>query len=534
MSTLGLKVSHLEAFIAANGGRESFSTHNSRDVLPLIQSLSGNKSYCEWIKSSNSDAVDVDVATTFIVHKWDDSFLQLVDTLQFYFKNNVDSTFVWLDLFSNNQQNPLDMYDCRGNYEAFMSLINVMKHAVIVSSTYENLKSFYTRVWCVFDLYLLSKNTQCTFDIALSREGLVSFYSNLEVDTYNSYNFSGDDNISAIFLNIVINPNEVQNCYYMDNKENLLAFLDNDGQIKEDLTAFLDNIDLQNDDELEVSTSRFFSISKYISVLEGKLSEWLEVMILNELQRRREKFTRNEISEENVLLFISKLTSVYMWTRIKNSRISQETAEILHKEAVEISHRVFGPNHVNTLALTCRLGVHYKSYTHDTTKYKELSQNLFSQCLKRCTHSLGPDHDGTLKVMAELADSYYGGGNLEVREKLYQDLYNITKKKYGVSTQTLGVISNLFVFYKFHLKEKKKNEMMQLQLERFNICRQLHVPSGMLCYIEEKYYDIPISRAKIAAYKKDLSLIMSTLSEIINSDFSDDYHKCKARYVMAG
>jgi tRNA dimethylallyltransferase len=39
-----------------------------------------------------------------------------------------------------------------------------------------------------------------------------------------------------------------------------------------------------------------------------------------------------------------------------------------------------------------------------------------------------------------------------------------------------------------------------------------------------------------ATGKSDLAVSVAQRidAEIINSDFADDYHKCKARYVMAG
>ena len=135
MAILGVKVSHFEAFIEANGGRNSLHNHKTRDLLPLIRALTDEKSYCEHMQSDCSNSSAIGVASTFILHKWDDNFIQVVDILQYYFKDRMD-TIVWFDLFSNNQQNPLSIYNSRGKYETFHSITNSMSHAVLVTNSH--------------------------------------------------------------------------------------------------------------------------------------------------------------------------------------------------------------------------------------------------------------------------------------------------------------------------------------------------------------------------------------------------------------
>ncbi len=509
MAIWGVKVSHFEAFIVANGGRNTLHNHKTRDIVQLIRAVTGEKSYCEHMQSDSISSSAIGVASTFIVHKWDDNFIQVVDILQYYFKDRMD-TIVWFDLFSNNQQNPLSIYDPRGKYETFHSITKSMSHAVLVTSTFHHCILIYQNAWCAFHIYLLNKNKKCTFDIAMSQEELKMFYSNLDFDQ--NYSFYSDFSVGDLFHHMKM-ESKIKDCYSPDDPKEILAFLHNDCAKPSDLLTYNHG---------------------YAAIVQDRLKEWLVFVISRELTRRREQFARNEIQEKELLLYVTKLAGAYNFTYLTPSILPFETVESLYREAVERSSTVFGPDHVNTLAILTRFSECYSFYQQNN-KNRENGEKIITECMNKCKQVLGPDSEYTNKAVCRFICymcTTTDPNKLEIVEKAYQYLLDNSIRKFGViSEEATGALNDLRIFYR-SCKHDKVAER-QCHLELLAAYRQRQDGDRVVKFIWDNYYNKPKIKVNMSELRRDYELVVSALTDVTHYEKCDETVIGDAKYTLA-
>ena len=119
-------------------------------------------SYCDYLKTRDSDSVGD--AQVFISHAWKYAFLDVVDTLQYHFRDNPD-TIIWFDLYSNNQHSAPDL-DFHWWSTTFKSAIEQFNHTVLILSPWNDPVPL-TRAWCLFEIYCTAA-CKCRFDVAIS------------------------------------------------------------------------------------------------------------------------------------------------------------------------------------------------------------------------------------------------------------------------------------------------------------------------------------------------------------------------------
>jgi hypothetical protein len=130
---LGIHLSYLPLFIQSCGGRDILKDFTTTEVCEkfLVPMTSSTKSsYCELLLSLKYPEY-VNTATVFISHAWKYKFLDVIDSIIFYFEENSATTtssasspsllsplspaddthdhFIWFDLFSNNQHQALNL-----------------------------------------------------------------------------------------------------------------------------------------------------------------------------------------------------------------------------------------------------------------------------------------------------------------------------------------------------------------------------------------------------------------------------------------
>ena len=161
--------------------------------------------------SGSSDLVGI--ATLFVSHAWKYKFLDVVNALARHLKDEPD-TFIWFDLFSNNQWDaPALSFDwwC----DTFKNAIQSIGRVVMVLTPWSNPIPF-TRSWCLFELYCTIV-TKSKFEVAMSESEEESFVRDI-IDEENESSVS--------YLTMLGNINvELSEAWDAEDKKRILAFV---------------------------------------------------------------------------------------------------------------------------------------------------------------------------------------------------------------------------------------------------------------------------------------------------------------------
>jgi len=125
----GVRLSFVKEFFDFCGGRdklEGLTTTNVNDQFVKPATASSQLSFCEHLKGQEHEAVAV--AQVFISHAWKYLFLDVVDALIFYFRDQPE-IIIWFDLFSNNQHEAVNL-DFHWWCSTFKSAIEDFGHTV--------------------------------------------------------------------------------------------------------------------------------------------------------------------------------------------------------------------------------------------------------------------------------------------------------------------------------------------------------------------------------------------------------------------
>jgi hypothetical protein len=179
--TLGIKVSAFKDFMIENGGEVAFS-HKAFVKQPLtttdvcktfVKPITEEKecSYVDYLKLAKPDTDIVGEATVFISHAWQYAFIDVVHALETYFVDQPD-TFVWFDLFSNNQHATFDLsfYWWKNT---FLNAIEKIGHVVMILSPWKNPLPL-TRAWCLWEIFC-AVDTDSKFEVAITPTEYTAF-----------------------------------------------------------------------------------------------------------------------------------------------------------------------------------------------------------------------------------------------------------------------------------------------------------------------------------------------------------------------
>jgi len=104
----GIRLSSIKQFVDYCGKDNLISLTttevNEKYQKPLTES--SQLSYCEYLKNQGSP--NIGIASCFISHAWKYKFLDVIDALEWHFRETPD-IIIWFDLFSNNQHKAVDL-----------------------------------------------------------------------------------------------------------------------------------------------------------------------------------------------------------------------------------------------------------------------------------------------------------------------------------------------------------------------------------------------------------------------------------------
>jgi hypothetical protein len=186
---LGVKVSFLQEFVDACGGKEVIANFTISEVCEIFVTpftKSCKLSLCDLLYQSNHTGVGK--ASVFICHTYNGKFMDLVDGLQRQFAGAED-TVIWLDVFSVNQHPSVP----KGFYwwfETFQQAIEQCGHTVMVLSPWYDPVQL-KRTWCLWEMYCTVSSGK-TLDIVFSEKDEVEFCREISDKSLNLLKFKID------------------------------------------------------------------------------------------------------------------------------------------------------------------------------------------------------------------------------------------------------------------------------------------------------------------------------------------------------
>jgi len=337
-------------------------------------------------------------ADIFVSFAYSCDFLELVDALERFFENSPDldknSTYLWFDLFVNDQWTALDK-PFEWWATTFKEAVEEIGHTVVVMLPWEAPIPL-TRVWCLFEIACSKK-----LSIALSSTQVKMFHDTLRRS-------GGIHAITASLCHI--------------NVENATSFLPED---REKIFAVVAE-----------RKGSFHGLNVEVS---AKLREWVEAVAKElvtpeaiclgdvELEGEDEEALANLFRLGNIYFTQGKLDEAAdAWTRTLQGR-----------------ERVLGLEHKDTLRTMGSLAIVFQNQGKLVR-----AQTMLIRALEGQEKTLGLEHSRTLTTMNNLGNLYADQGKLDKAEALLRRALFGREKVLGADhANTLATVTNLAVVF---------------------------------------------------------------------------------------
>ena len=465
----GIKLAALDIFINECGGRSMLEGLSTTDVNNLYQkplTIHIKSSYCEYLKTRDSNSVGV--AQVFISHAWKYVFLDVVDTLQYHFRDSPD-IIIWFDVFSNNQHSAPDL-DFHWWSTTFKSAIEQLNHTVLILSPWNNPIPL-TRAWCLFEIYCTAE-CKCRFEVAMSLSDKTDFMESLRKDTVRTIN----DMLATIDLRKSDANKQEEKVRIFNAVERTVGFNGMNSLVFERLRMWIidtakefvckcsDDIDRAG---AQQALGLLYMHQGQFEVAQPLLNESMAIRekvfgeshldTLDAMNNMASYFQNTGIYDQALLLFkkcyaiklnvlgvnhpstLSSMNNLVILYQI----MGKLEALIIQKKCLSIKVEVLGESHPSTLTSMNNLAVLYLKIS----RYNE-ALPLLTKCLALREESLGEDHPDTLTSMSNLAGLYQRTGRFDKAKYFGEKCLRIRDRVFGFKHHdTLGAMNNFASLY---------------------------------------------------------------------------------------
>ena len=182
---IGIKVSYLDTFIKSIGGEIvlrglSTATLVEKILKPLLDKEE-TTSYCQKLLIEKDP--NIGISSVVIVHSWYNVFLDVINTIQYYFNNEPD-TIIWFDMFCLDLHKEISSFDEFCN--SYKNAIKSFNYVVLIIPKWDQKIDILSRLWCNYELYC-TENNNCKFEIAMMNEQEQAiFFKEILYDTINT------------------------------------------------------------------------------------------------------------------------------------------------------------------------------------------------------------------------------------------------------------------------------------------------------------------------------------------------------------
>ena len=395
----GVRLSFVNQFIAECGGRdalEGLTTTEMSDNFVKPATFSNQSSYCDMLTSQRHDTVGI--ATVFISHAWQYHFLDVVDALNYHFRDEPD-IIIWFDLFSNNQHKAAEL-DFHWWSNTFKSAIQMFGRTVMVLAPWDNPIPL-TRGWCLFELYCTAASQNCKFEIAMSQTHEDQFLEDME-----NYGTRAIDKMLA-----TINA-ETSKCGKPEDRDRIfdvvrktVGFAGINAMVFEQLRNWVIVVTC-GAIEQEMDTIKLLGLKSTLGRLyEGQGKYDMALPLYVECLAKNKEVLGDR--HPDTLQSMRDLSILY------SEQGKNDLALPLFATCLEKNKELLGDRHPETLMSMHNLAALYGS----EGKY-DLALPLFVECLEKNKEVLGDRHPDTLASMNNLADLYSEQGKYDLAEPL--------------------------------------------------------------------------------------------------------------------
>ena len=376
--TDGVKVSYLNEFLEAIGGREKLEGLTTTKVNEQFQmpiTAKTKSSMCQLLKHINHPAVGE--SQVFISHAWRYNFLNVIDALLYHFRNEPD-TIIWFDVFSNNQHKignlEYDFFETN-----FRENVDRMKRTVLVSSPWNN-PIPYTRAWCIFEMYATAI-TNSTFEIAMSDVDKKQFIEDIEEKT--------KDTMNKMLSVIDAKKSE---CWKSEDRVLIFKAIENSvgfGKINEMVFEQLrDFVIAEGKKALDENTdeSRISSLKNMLGELyqgQGKYEHAISLFEDSWKTNTEQKGEKNQDTLRSMSNFADTL----------RCQGKYDLALPLSQDCLAKREETLGESHPDTLTSLNNLAILY-----DMKGKYDLAESFYVKCLAKREETLGESHPDTLRT----------------------------------------------------------------------------------------------------------------------------------------
>eukprot|EP00298_Acanthocystis_sp_HF-20_P022581 c30590_g1_i1.p1 GENE.c30590_g1_i1~~c30590_g1_i1.p1 ORF type:complete len:914 (+),score=182.28 c30590_g1_i1:38-2779(+) len=370
---IGIKISIFYEIMKLEGFRDEMTT---ADVFQqIIKPITKNKkcSFVDYLstlltsrknsqknsqKNSSSpnfnslSSFSIGKANKFVSHAWQSRFSDVVDCLENVDckKNENDCSIFWFDMLCINHHEPQELTEewCG---TTFMSIIQAIGNTIVVISPW-NSPSYFTRSWCLWELYctiksgsnfqiIMPSNQNDLFikEIWHNFSSIVEKYCNIDLSTTNSH---------------IENDKEI----ILRTAEEMIGYYHINQTLISEMKIWIASIglkEIKKIETLENKNEEFYHNLNYATVLThvGELYFQLERYDESErLFKKALKISENVLGPNHgdVSCCLNKLAALY------SSQGKYEQAESLYTRSIEIKERCFGINHPNVAETLNSLG----------------------------------------------------------------------------------------------------------------------------------------------------------------------------------
>ncbi|KAJ3101813.1 Kinesin light chain 3 [Phlyctochytrium planicorne] len=511
-SLAGLPLAFITStFIEMCGGRSALIGKTTTDVCTefvMPWTKESGLSLCKQLelkKNNTNPTTKPRKATWFISHAWKYQFLDVVDSLQYWFDQEGNSdplnTIIWFDLFTNSQHGtasrPFEWWS-----GTFLNAVGKIGQVLMVLLPWDNPIPL-TRAWCVFELYSCAK-TNSRFEIAfppteavrLLGGGSQSFLKALSVvRAQKSEAFLPTDrerihkavedsigfvNLDRLTLSVMANAYESQlkrflqkfdeaeiqhdPITYLKVENELGMFYLNIGKIDKAEEALVDAYErLDKFNHPYVIRAMRQLVSLYCRTGDLKKAENLCLAAKARAETFESEGQEERKGFDGLLGFVYEKQGRYAETRP------------LFEAALEEAREEFGVDHASTLRSMNNL-----AYLYGHMGLNELSEKMYFECLERRRKVLGPEHYETLVTANNLASLYQTAGRLEEAEKLHLECLQTRQRMFGDKHEDVWhSMSNLSVVYKDMGRKDEEEKYMKLSVKLAEEIFEEHHPKAL-------------------------------------------------------
>ncbi|CAK4458118.1 unnamed protein product [Aphanomyces euteiches] len=386
----GLTLGYFKRFVEIHGGREVFAGLTTTDVCTkflLPYTTSTKLSLVEHVRQQPDGHLYAKPATWFVSHAWSYLYLDVVDALDDFFREEGmdDSVSLWFCTFCNNQHEIESKVHAFNHwFGIFRSSLRTIGNVVMVLSPWNDPITL-KRTWCVFEVYA-SIVENARFEIALRRSQKSTFLEDIQNE--------------GAFVKMLgsIKSEKSQTTIPSDRDNIFLRIRDEVGFTKLDRMVF---------ESIEKWIVRV--VDQQIDQVSSKVNKARFLLAKGRIADDDTQFDATAAAYEesyNIFHKTKGMTFPETWKALSLLAFTNflqgcpyEQVESRLLEAMGHQIELLSKDHEDTLITMVYLGEFYTNYG----KY-DLALPIFMECFERQCQVLGEDNTWTISAMSRIAN----------------------------------------------------------------------------------------------------------------------------------